>query len=135
MADSRVGLHHLEIWLDAAADVEAWNWLLARVGARRVAQWPVGVSWELTGGGYLSLEWSTAVEGGHQRMRAGLNHLALTVVDDLDLLRAEAGGHGWRELFGDRYPHAGGTDHRALFLESDAGFEVELVAADRSGVE
>ena len=34
---------------------------------------------------------------------------------------------GWRELFADRYPHAGGPSHTALFLENSEGFEVEIV--------
>lgn len=37
--------------------------------------------------------------------------------------------HGWQELFADKYPHAGGPTHTALFLENTEGFEVELVAS------
>lgn len=46
----------------------------------------------------------------------------------LDALRADCAAHGWSELFGGTYPHAGGPDHTALFLENVEGFEVELVA-------
>lgn len=45
----------------------------------------------------------------------------------LDALREDASAHGWRELFADRYPHAGGEQHTALFLENAEGFEVEIV--------
>ena len=45
----------------------------------------------------------------------------------LDRLRAESSAHGWHELFADRYPHAGGEVHTALFLENSEGFEVEVV--------
>jgi hypothetical protein len=45
----------------------------------------------------------------------------------LDRLRAKAGQHGWRELFTERYPHAGGSDHTALFIENEQGYEVEIV--------
>jgi hypothetical protein len=31
------------------------------------------------------------------------------------------------EMYADRYPHAGGDAHVALYLESSAGFEVEVV--------
>jgi hypothetical protein len=31
-------------------------------------------------------------------------------------------------MFADRYPHAGGSEHYAAYLEDAAGFEVELVA-------
>ncbi len=46
----------------------------------------------------------------------------------LDALRAAAPVHGWTELFGSRYPHAGGPEHTALSLEHAQGFELEVVA-------
>ena len=62
----------------------------------------------------------------------GVNHLAFTVEDRalLDRIRAESSAHGWHELFADRYPHAGGDEHTALYLENSEGFEVELVVGD-----
>ena len=42
-------------------------------------------------------------------------------------MRAESSAHGWHELYADRYPHAGGDQHTALFLENSEGFEVEIV--------
>ncbi|MFD6792395.1 MULTISPECIES: hypothetical protein [Prauserella salsuginis group] len=47
---------------------------------------------------------------------------------DVDRLAAEGAAHGWRLLFADRHPYAGGPDHYAAFLENSEGFEVELVA-------
>ncbi|MER5673351.1 hypothetical protein [Pseudonocardia alni] len=66
----------------------------------------------------------------HDRTRPGLNHLALAVSGRarLDALRADCAAHGWSELFAGTYPHAGGPDHTALFVENAEGFEVELVA-------
>ena len=46
---------------------------------------------------------------------------------DLDRMRAESTEHGWHELYADRYPHAGGEQHVALYVESSEGFEVEVV--------
>jgi catechol 2,3-dioxygenase-like lactoylglutathione lyase family enzyme len=70
----------------------------------------------------------------HERLRPGLNHLAFHVKDTaaVDALAAEAPSHGWHLLFADRHPHAGGAEHYAAYLEDDDGFEVELVAIDRS---
>ncbi len=51
-------------------------------------------------------------------------------VATLDALRADAAAHGWSELFGEKYPHAGGDDHTALYLENSESFEVEVVAGD-----
>lgn len=71
--------------------------------------------------------------GPHDRHRPGLNHLAFHVRDraTLDGLVARAPEHGWRPLFEDRYPHAGGDGHIAAYLEDAAGYEVELVAGVR----
>ena len=77
------------------------------------------------------LEQSPAlVPGRHDRVRAGLNHVALWAGtgDELDALVAEAPAHGWSLMYGDRHPYAGGPEHWAAFLEDDDGFEVELVA-------
>lgn len=38
-------------------------------------------------------------------------------------------GHGWKTLFADKYPYAGGSGHYAAYLENSDGFEVELIAS------
>ena len=48
------------------------------------------------------------------------------------VLRAESTEHGWHEMYADRYPHAGGEQHVALYVESSEGFEVEIVVEVRS---
>ncbi|MEV5713722.1 GNAT family N-acetyltransferase [Amycolatopsis mediterranei] len=125
--------HHIELWVPDLAEAErSWGWLLGELGWREFQRWPAGVSWRL-GGTYLVAEESPALSAAdHERTRPGLNHLALHVgtrakVDDLV---ARAADHGWRPLFTDRYPHAGGPAHYAAYLENEAGFEVELVAAE-----
>ena len=42
--------------------------------------------------------------------------------DLLYRIRLKSSAHGWHELFADRYPHAGGDGHTALYLESSEGF-------------
>lgn len=126
-------IHHLELWtaeLDSSSS--AFEWLLTGLGWRpeHDPAWPQGRTWQHPTGVYVVLEASPAVAGEHDRLRAGLNHLALRAVDlaQLDALRQECTRHGWTELFADRYPHAGGPQHTALFLENAEGFEVEIVA-------
>jgi hypothetical protein len=41
---------------------------------------------------------------------------------------AEAPAYGWSPLYAERYPHAGGYQHYAGWLENAAGFKVEVVA-------
>jgi hypothetical protein len=46
----------------------------------------------------------------------------------VDTLTAGAPAHGWRLMFADRHPYAGGTEHYAAYLEDRDGYEAELVA-------
>ena len=130
---ARAGVHHLELWTaDLAATAPGWGWLPGALGwaAERVAGWDDGRIWRHTDGSYIVLEQSADGEGNSaHRLRPGMNHLALTIPDreSLDALRAGAPHHGWSELFGDRYPHAGGDDHTAWYAENREGIEVEVV--------
>ena len=127
-------LHHVELWVpDLARAERSWGWLLTRLGAEPYQSWEHGRSWR-SGGGYVVLEQSPALVGDrHERRSPGLNHLAFWVHDDLDALVAEAPAHGWRLLFADRHPFAGGPEHRAAYLEDADGYEVELVPASPGG--
>lgn len=126
-------IHHIELWTsDVAAAAPSFEWLLTSLGLRadHDPDWPQGRVWRHESGAYVVLEQSPALTGEHDRRRAGLNHLALRVGSraQLDELRRVCGDHGWSELFADRYPHAGGQQHEALYVENEEGFEVELVA-------
>ena len=117
-----------------ATDVASWGWLLTRLGAEPHQTWEHGRSWRWSpeeGGVYVVVEQSPALVGTrHERRSPGMNHLAFRAGSpaDLDALVAEAPRHGWRLMFADRHPFAGGPAHRAAFLEDADGYEVELVA-------
>lgn len=120
-------LHHLDLWVrDAVVAEGEWGWLFGELGWERSAD---ALSWVHEDGTYVFMEHSRDSYGTHDRLRPGINHLAFSVPDRglLDRVRAESSAHGWHELFADRYPHAGGEQHTALFLENSEGFEVELV--------
>ena len=127
---SRGLLHHVELWVpDLPRTERSWGWLLTALGAAPYRSWEHGRSWRL-GGVYVVVEQSPALTGAtHERLRPGLNHLAFWAgaPAELDALVAEAPAHGWRLLFADRHPFAGGPDHRAAYLEDADGYEVELV--------
>jgi catechol 2,3-dioxygenase-like lactoylglutathione lyase family enzyme len=127
-------IHHLDLWVnDPLTAADEWGWLLGELG------WEIdieGVSWVHPDGTYLFLERSPdQVDEPYDRMRPGINHLALHVASRarLDRLRAESSAHGWHEMFADRYPHAGGEEHVALYVENAEGFEVEVVVVPDDG--
>jgi catechol 2,3-dioxygenase-like lactoylglutathione lyase family enzyme len=128
-------LHHVELWvpsLDRA--VGSWGWLLTELGYTQYQDWPAGRSWRL-GPTYLVVEQSPDLVGDrHERRRPGLNHLAFHVADEstVDTLVLAAPDHGWRLMFADRHPHAGGPDQYAAYLEDADGYEAELVAIGRN---
>jgi RimJ/RimL family protein N-acetyltransferase/catechol 2,3-dioxygenase-like lactoylglutathione lyase family enzyme len=128
------GVHHVELWVaDLDAAERSLGWLFTELGWREYQRWPRGVSWR-HGSSYVVVEDSPDRRGDrHERTRPGLNHLALHVEDRaaLDRITAAAPGRGWRLMFADRHPYAGGPDHLAAYLENADGFEVELVAGEQ----
>jgi catechol 2,3-dioxygenase-like lactoylglutathione lyase family enzyme len=125
-------LHHVEIWVpDLARAIASFGWLLEALGYTVFQDWDAGRSWRL-GPTYIVLEQSPALTAArHERCRPGLNHLAFHVEGAalVEELADEAVRHGWRLMFGDKHPHAGGEEHYAAYLEDADGFEVELVAS------
>jgi catechol 2,3-dioxygenase-like lactoylglutathione lyase family enzyme len=124
-------IHHVELWvpnLDRA--IVSWGWLLTSLGYRMFQDWPGGRSWQ-SGHAYIVVEQSPArTASRHDRCRPGLNHLAFHVAgrELVDELTAEALLHGWKLMFADEHPFAGGPQHYAAYLENADGFEAELVA-------
>lgn len=124
-------IHHLELWVEDLDVAEReWGWLLDRLGYTGSERVTDGQSWTL-GEMYVFLEAGPDRLGGrHDRMRAGLNHVAFHAgpQEEVEAIAAEAPTHGWTLLFTERHPYAGGQEHFAAYLENTAGFEVELVA-------
>jgi RimJ/RimL family protein N-acetyltransferase/catechol 2,3-dioxygenase-like lactoylglutathione lyase family enzyme len=131
MATKPIGVHHVELWVaDLAAAEKTFGWLFGELGWHEYQRWDRGVSWR-QGDSYVVVEDSPARTGDqHERTAPGINHLALHAGtrEDVDRIAAAAPDHGWRLMFADRHPHAGGPDHYAAYLENSGGFEVELVA-------
>lgn len=124
-------LHHVELWVpDLDRALASLGWLLQTLGYTLSQSWDTGRSW-LLGSTYLVLEQSPALTADrYDRCRPGLNHLAFHVEDPslVEELATEAAQHGWRLMFPDLHPHAGGEQHYAAYLENSDGFEIELVA-------
>lgn len=125
-------LHHVELWVpDLRRAAASWGWLLGELGYEPYQEWPDGRSWR-SGHTYIVVEQSPARTAfRHDRCRPGLNHLAFHVEtsERVEQLVTDAPAHGWRLLFADRHPYAGGQQHYAAYLENTEGYEVELVAS------
>src|SRR5580658_8655407 len=122
-------LHHIELWvpnLDRA--IVSWGWLLTSLGYRMFQDWPGGRSWQ-AGHAYIVVEQSPArTASRHDRCRPGLNHLAFHFASRelVDELTGEALLHGWKLMFAEEHPFAGGPQHYAAYLENADGYEAEL---------
>jgi catechol-2,3-dioxygenase len=128
-APGRGILHHVELQsLDLRSTTPAFDWLLGELGYAPFQEWPGGRSWRL-GATYVVLATAPRADA-HDRRAAGLSHLAFHAGTrgDVDRLWDAAPEHGWRRLYADRHPYAGGGDHYAAFLENAERFKVELVA-------
>lgn len=126
-------LHHVEIYVaDLERSVGFWGWLLPDLGYEVFQEWDEGISFRL-GDTYLVLAQAPRPDAGLDRRAVGLNHLAFHVADAaaVDRLTEQVRDRGFRVLYPDRHPHAGGPDHYALFCEDPDGLKVELVAAAR----
>jgi DivIVA domain-containing protein len=127
------GLHHLEVWVrDLDVATRSFGWLFERLGWTLFQVWEQGRSWQAPGEGpYVVIERSPDLSWTpYDRTAPGLNHLALAVPERwmVDRIVSEAPTYGWRLMFTERHPYAGGTQHYAAYLENDEGFEAEVVA-------
>ncbi|MDR6867964.1 catechol 2,3-dioxygenase-like lactoylglutathione lyase family enzyme [Microbacterium resistens] len=125
------GIHHVEVWvspLDVA--LSEWGWLLRRAGFTLKAEWAEGQSWDVGGSALVLTTSPNLKDDPHDRRRPGVNHIAFAVGarETVDAIMSDAPKHGWTPLYHDRYPHAGGRDHYAGWVENSSGFKVELVA-------
>lgn len=108
------------------------GWLLAQLGYEPSARWDEGQSWQKDQTYIVFDAGPDRVDARHDRLRPGLNHVAFFAgsQSEVDALVETAPLHGWRLMFADLHPFAGGQEHYAAYLENAAGFEVELVAED-----
>ncbi|HLR57457.1 MAG TPA: VOC family protein [Beutenbergiaceae bacterium] len=125
------GFHHVEVWLADFEKVRSeWGWLLTEVGFQLAQRWSGGESWH-AGEAYLTLTSSPNLRNvAHDRRQPGVNHLAFKAgsASHVDAVMSAAPERGWQPLYHDRYPHAGGPNHYAGWLENSAGFKIEIVA-------
>lgn len=90
--DIRGRLHRVELWVPDLDRADAsWGWLLGELGYVRDRSWADGTSWRLGPTALILESGPELTPGGHDRGRAGLNHLALHAGsrDEVDRLIAD----------------------------------------------
>ncbi|MFJ6416400.1 glyoxalase [Paeniglutamicibacter sp. NPDC091659] len=126
-------LHHTELWVrDFDASRATVGWLLEQLGYSPGEPWANGVSYQ-GAHDYIVLESGPDVlPVVHQRCAPGVNHLAFAAGSRsrVDGITSAAIERGFRLLFADAHPFAGGPQHYAAYLVDPDGFEFELVAED-----
>ncbi|AUG75543.1 hypothetical protein CFP65_0584 [Kitasatospora sp. MMS16-BH015] len=112
-------IHHVELWMDDLSTAERqWGPVLVALGCEPFQHWENGRSWR-RGGSYVVIEQSPDLRaGGHDRLRAGINHLAVRGRREPVLEAAVAAGWSVRTDTG-----------QALHLTDGQGFELEVVYA------
>ncbi len=112
-------IHHVELWMDDLSTAERqWGPVLVALGCEPFQRWEDGRSW-CRGGSYVVIEKSPDLRaGGHDRLRAGINHLAVRGAREPVMAAAAAAGWSVRTDTG-----------QALHLTDSQGFELEIVYA------
>ena len=130
-------IHHIEIYVsDLKRSRIFYDFLLTNLGYTLYQEWEEGFSMAFYDSNKKAEQYLVFVqtpqeflEAGYHRCRTGLNHLAFhaSTPDEIDQWRQEFLARGVKLLYDDRYPHAGGPDHYALYLEDPDGIKIELV--------
>ena len=116
----RAFVHHVELWMDDLATAEReWAPVLLALGCELYQNWESGRSWRRDDS-YVVIEQSPALRpGGHDRLRAGINHLA--VRGPREPARTAALAAGWAERI---------DTGQAVHLTDSQGFELEIVYSE-----
>ncbi|MDO4719520.1 MAG: VOC family protein [Peptostreptococcaceae bacterium] len=129
-------LHHIEIYVRDLARTRAfYDFLLPDLGYRLFQDWDQGFSYRC-GETYLVFvqvrEKYEKIE--YNRCNVGLNHLAFwcSSREETDAWRKRLREKGAVLLYDERYPHAGGDSHYAVYFEDPDGIKLEIVAGERS---
>ncbi|MFC5907859.1 VOC family protein [Streptacidiphilus monticola] len=115
-------VHHVELWMQDLTLAEAqWGPVLGVLDCVPFQHWEAGRSWRRDGS-YVVIEQSPALlPGPHERLRAGLNHLALRGIGRRDAVLEAARAAGWTLRV---------DTGSAVHLIDGQGFELEVVYAE-----
>ncbi|WP_057896860.1 VOC family protein [Liquorilactobacillus oeni] len=129
-------INHIEIYVsDLFVSSKFWKWLLVgHLGYKTYQKWEKGISYIKDSCSYIVFVQADKkkLALSYNRTRIGLNHLAFSIPDKSTLaqIKMELNALNYRELYADRYPHAGGKDRYALYFEDPDRIKVEIVVVE-----
>ncbi len=134
MNSKHTGLHHIEIYVSNLEQTrQFYEWFLGLLGYHEYQSWDQGFSF-LHGSTYIVFVQTADkyLDQSYHRCGTGLNHIAFWAnsIDQVDQIQKLLRERGVNILYKDRYPHAGGQDHYAMFFEDPDRIKLELVAPD-----
>ena len=125
-------LHHVEIYVAVLEEsLLFWRPFLSKLGYNEFQKWEHGVSYILADTYIVFVQAEKDhIEPGYHRKHVGLNHVAFHAAskEQVDDMTAWVRALGFRVLYEDRHPYAGGPGCYALFCEDPNRIKVELVA-------
>lgn len=125
-------LHHIEIYVAALEEsLLFWHPFLLKLGYVEFQKWDRGSSYLLAGCYLVFVQTDEEhVARGYHRKQVGLNHLAFHAAsrEQVDEVTDWVRVSGFKVLYEDRHPHAGGSGCYALYCEDPNRMKVELVA-------
>lgn len=125
-------LHHIEIYVsDLDRSIEFWTPFMEKLGYE-ADRWSGGMNYVIDGQAYLCFLPAPKehLGAGYHRKRVGLNHLAFKGQSraHVDEMAAWVKAAGYRLLYEDQYPYAGGPGYYAMYCEDPDRIKVEVVA-------
>lgn len=127
-------LHHVEINVsDLTKAREFYESFLPDLGYKLYQEWPEGFSYRMGKAYVVFVQTEEAfLPEGYHRKATGLNHLAFHADSrgHVDALTEKARKMGFRILYEDRHPFAGGPDYYAVFIEAPDRMKFEIVSPE-----
>lgn len=105
--------------------------LIQNLGYKIYQQWENGISFILNET-YIVFVQAKKTVPEYNRTRVGLNHLAFTIPTNkmVDKIRSQLLSFQYKELYAERYLHAGGTKSYAFYFEDPDRIKVEVVSKE-----
>ncbi|UTC62219.1 VOC family protein [Treponema sp. OMZ 787] len=127
-------MHHIEIYVGNLKESRRfYTWLLERLGYVLFQDWNEGFSYKKDGF-YLVFVQTRAkyIKNKYNRCNIGLNHIAFNCSSkqEVDAIRDELIKMRVTLLYDEKYPHAGGKEHYAVYFEDPDRIKLEVVAME-----